>query len=437
MKVVPWLLCSAALVVPSFALADDAPKETPEQAAFRGAYVAKTVKRIHEIVDSGNKVRTPDETTQINLHWGRAMKAIRIREVAQDNNDNAFVGQVDGFLSKLDTQFYDRLLGLASNAPDKPKAPELTAPTGGSSFRLNQTFSCKFANYAGATAHTCGVRQGGHAVWYACGTSGECHINLSSWTFMTTGPAQVVGRAQVDHKFWSDEASVAINLTPSDAPAAPNLEAPVLAAVLTIDKSTPFKFADYPNASKYFCVVRQGSAFVEGTSTTHDCALEVHSRTPTPFHNGFANVSGYVKVNDKWSQHVSREVDLVGEAPLPAAKLDEPTNGQQVAPDQPLTCKFTEYPGASMFRCYLPYGGGCTATAGSRNCSFVVKTHHKDKPIDAGTHSVYVQAYAGRWSPSQTVNVTLTGNAAPISSGSAKPPTPPPPSPSGNKGGAK
>ena len=428
MKLVPWILCGA-LLVPSLANADDGAKETPEQASFRGGYVAKTVKRIHEIADTGNKARTPEENATISVHWGRAMRAIRIRELAQDDGDNATVGRVDGLLARLDTQFYDHLLALSSTAPDKPKAPQLEAPTAGLSVRLNEAFQCKFASYPGATAYSCGVMQPGHPAWFLHSAAPHMGFALGA-TNLTPGHAEVVGRVQVEHTHWTDAVRVGIELTPSDAPPPPRLERPAVAAILGIDKPVTVEFAEYPNATHYLCGIRQGGAYVKMHSgTTRECALDVHSDSPTPFHNGFAWIHGYANVNDKSTMHVTTEVDLTGAPVIPPAHLEAPTAGQTIAPDAPLTCRFAEYPGATAFHCYLMWSRGCIASAPTRSCTFDVKSL-PGHPLKAGPHMMRTQVEVGQqWqSSAAAMNVTLSADAAPAPSSSAHVPPPPPPS---------
>jgi len=431
----PWALCALSLLLPRLAAGEEA-KETAAQAEFRRAYIESTEHRIHAIADANGKARTPEESAQIGHHWARAMKAIRIREVAQDVGDTVYVGKVDAFLARLDAAFYDTLTELAAEAPLRPRAPTIVEPASSATFRVDQPFECRVAEYPGARARICGLRENGRVVWYGCGGTGECRINAAFWRFASPGPAQIVGRVPVD-RVWSNVAEVPIRLAASDAAPAPTLEEPRTGEALPLGKLLTFHFADYPNAAWYACSVRQGGATVStNAKKPNECGFELNSVTSQPFHQGLATVDAFVFTTDgKGSRHVWSDVELVGnDAQLSAPKFQQPVAGQQVAPGQSVTCSFADYPGATRFDCFIPDSGDeCVAVPPTRSCVMVVGNHNERRALAAGPQVVRASAFVDRWSPYAQTSITLTTTIPP-----AAPPGGPPVPPSVlGKGGSR
>lgn len=414
MRGLPWALCALSLLVPQLATAREDTKETPAQAEFRRAYIESTSQRIHAIADANDKARTPEESAQIGRHWVSAMKAIRIREVAQDVGDTACVGKVDAFLGKLDVGFYETLTALAAEAPPRPRAPTFALPAPEATFLLDQPFVCRVADYPGATARICGLRENGRTLWYGCGATGECRISPALWRFGSPGPAQLLARALVN-RLWSDTAERPIRIAPSDAPPAPTLEDPRAEESLPLGKQLMFHFAEYPHGAWYGCAVRQGGAMIStNAQKANGCGFELNSVTQQPFHPGLASVDAFVVTADhKVSQRVWRDVELVGlDVPLAPPTLEQPVAGQQVTPGQPLTCSFADYPGAKEFDCFIANSGDvCIAKPPARSCVMTVKNRRK---LAAGRQMLI--AYVGvdgRWTPDAKIPITLTTTTPP------------------------
>ncbi|HEX7602277.1 MAG TPA: hypothetical protein VF316_11755, partial [Polyangiaceae bacterium] len=128
---------------------DAGPAETPGQKVYRNAYISKTTK--HEVEVTKGHVWTPDVGALENLHWHRAYRALRIRELAEDEKDTAAVARVDAYVVKLDQHFFTSLATLSAAAPSIPPAPTLASPASGASLAVGTAVTIKINPVPGAT----------------------------------------------------------------------------------------------------------------------------------------------------------------------------------------------------------------------------------------------------------------------------------------------
>lgn len=85
-------------------------KEGPDQRKRRKEYVERVRKEIRTIVPKGQLTEQGREL--IRQHWRRSMRTLRVRLLADDENDKAFVARCDAFLAKIDQRLFDQLKGL-------------------------------------------------------------------------------------------------------------------------------------------------------------------------------------------------------------------------------------------------------------------------------------------------------------------------------------
>ena len=106
---------------------------------YAADYKRDTTKHINDVVLKGNKTLTRDEHVAINEHWHLATRALRVREVALGESEQASVARVDAFLKKKDAAFFAHLEELNAKAPVKIvlAPPKIGAPTEGQSMSLD------------------------------------------------------------------------------------------------------------------------------------------------------------------------------------------------------------------------------------------------------------------------------------------------------------
>jgi hypothetical protein len=190
--------------------------ETPDQRDRRHKYVKDTADKTRAIVRKDNKAFTKDEGTLITEHWRRSMRALRIRDVAEDDNDTAVVGRVDTALKKIDDKFFAALTTLNAKAPPRPPTPTLTTPT---SLALSAPFDFKFAPVPGSEKRFCAVWQTlkGHELHHWLTTvkaSDECVLPATDpqHAKFEPGKAHLHSWVMVGGN-WSDMANIDLDLT--------------------------------------------------------------------------------------------------------------------------------------------------------------------------------------------------------------------------------
>ncbi|HLK40519.1 MAG TPA: hypothetical protein VKU41_27390 [Polyangiaceae bacterium] len=226
---------------------DAGPRETAGQREYRLEYVEATVKREREL--TAHKIWTPDMSSASWKHWRRAYRALRIRELAQDDHDDATVARVDGYLKKLTDRFLVVIKDLAASAPEVPPPPTLVAPTAGVALAVGTPVTFKMAAYKDAAHYYCWLWEpGGHywSNWQAStesyGVTPECTIAADDprWSRFHAGKAEFHGRAILsaktsagkDYKVWSEPVKAEFTLTggaapgPSGAPGGPSAQPP-------------------------------------------------------------------------------------------------------------------------------------------------------------------------------------------------------------------
>lgn len=185
---------------------DAGPAETAAQRAFRVEYTNRT--RKHEAEITQGHVWTPDIGALENLHWKRAYKALRIRELAEDDKEAAVVKRTDAFLAKLDKNFYDKLEALAKEAPAVQPPPAISAPAKDAKVALGQPLSIKVAPVAGATHYYVVFWTKGHS-WSnydpakkQFGTTPEITIPPTDpkWSTFSAGKGWIQVRAELPEK---------------------------------------------------------------------------------------------------------------------------------------------------------------------------------------------------------------------------------------------
>jgi hypothetical protein len=216
---------------------DAGPKETPAQRAYRMEYIEGTVAREREITK--HHVWTPEMSTASWKHWRRAYRALRIRELAQDDHDDSAVARVDAYLKKVSDHFLSLLTELTAKAPEIPPPPTLIAPAAGAQLAVGSPVSFKLAPYKDAAQYYCWFWEpGGHywSNWQAAqgagggfGTSPECDLSADDprWSKFHAGKAEFYGRAILmaktstgkDYRMWSEPVKAEFTLTGGAAPA--------------------------------------------------------------------------------------------------------------------------------------------------------------------------------------------------------------------------
>jgi hypothetical protein len=212
---------------------DAGPKETADQRGYRMRYVAETVQREGEIAK--HHVWTPEMSKASWTHWRRAYRALRIRELAQDDGEDAAVARVDAYMKKSTDHFLTLLAELTAKSPEVPGPPTLTSPAAGAALAVGTPVTFKMAPYKDATQYYCWFWQpGGHywSNWQASsesyGTSPECTIpgDDPKWSKFHSGKAEFYGRAIVptktaagkDYKMWSEAVKLEVAVTGGAAP---------------------------------------------------------------------------------------------------------------------------------------------------------------------------------------------------------------------------
>lgn len=213
---------------------DAGPRETTEQRAERLKYVEETRAREREI--TRHRIWTPEMIHASWRHWRRAYRALRVRELAEDDKDDAVVARVDAYLKKATDHFFTVMTDLASKAPEIPPPPTLLAPTAGAQLTVGQPASFKMAPYQGAAHYYCWFWEpSGHSWsnWQAkdehFGDSPECTIAADDprWAKFRSGKAEFYGRAIVpmtfdggkEFRMWSDPVKLEVDVVGGKAPA--------------------------------------------------------------------------------------------------------------------------------------------------------------------------------------------------------------------------
>jgi hypothetical protein len=210
---------------------DAGPPETKEQRAFRIKYLGDTLKHQHDIV--GAHVWTPEMVKASSDHWRRAYRALRIRELAEDDKDTALVGRVDAFLTKIDTHYFALLTDLTSKAPEQPAPPTVMAPADQTEVKIGQPLTFKLTPVKDAWQYTCILYEPGHA-WtnwkssWKWSDTNECTIGADDphWTKFQAGKATFTSRAVlkakstkgVEYRYWSQPATIHLALTGGVSP---------------------------------------------------------------------------------------------------------------------------------------------------------------------------------------------------------------------------
>lgn len=205
------------------------PAETGAQRAYRQRYVADTLKKESALLQ--DLVRTPEVHKASSAHWRRAYRALRIRELAEDDKEPGTVARVDAFLRKIDGHYFAYLAELAPTLPKIPAAPAVTAPAPQASVALGSALAIAATPAAGVTAdeYYCAVYEP-HAGWNnydpkakRYGGAGSCTIGASDprWAKFQPGRAWVsvhtLTHAKspkgVSYDQWSHARHVPITLT--------------------------------------------------------------------------------------------------------------------------------------------------------------------------------------------------------------------------------
>lgn len=212
---------------------DAGPPETAEQKAYRSAYISKTLK--HETETTKGHVWTPDVGAVERRHWKRAYRALRIRELAEDDKDAAAIGRVDAFLTKLDEHFYKALAAAVADAPAIPPPPVVTAPAKGASLAVGTAVTITITPVPGATHYYCLLWGEGKHTWSnydpatkQTGTSNVCTIPAgdAKWAKFENGKANVLVRAETPEKtkkgvaynMWTRTLQIPVTITGGAAP---------------------------------------------------------------------------------------------------------------------------------------------------------------------------------------------------------------------------
>jgi hypothetical protein len=200
---------------------DAGPKETSDQRKFKMDYIMDTMQKIQTVVNKDKKVVTPEEHTLIHDHWRRSMRALRVRELADDDHDAAMIGRVDTFLKKVDTAFFASLTDMNAKAPVKVvlPPPTIASPAPNTAMPVGGAFSFKMAPYKDANAYLCVLTQNDHFWWNhgnakSMSQNGECVLDVAKpeHAKFTAGKAHFIGRALVKG-VWTEPVREDIELT--------------------------------------------------------------------------------------------------------------------------------------------------------------------------------------------------------------------------------
>lgn len=212
---------------------DAGPAETTNQRAYRVAYIEQTLLREREITT--HHVWTPEMSNASSTHWHRVYRALRIRDLAQDDNETATMARVDAYLSRLTDHFLALLQELTAKSPEVPPPPTLVSPTASASLPIGTAVTFKLAPYKDAMHYYCWLWEPGGHYWSnwevsteSFGTSPECTIAADDprWSAFHAGKAEFHGRAILsaksstgkDYKIWSDPVKADFALTGGAAP---------------------------------------------------------------------------------------------------------------------------------------------------------------------------------------------------------------------------
>jgi hypothetical protein len=206
---------------------DAAPPETADQRAERREYVEETVAKEREITK--HHIWTPEMSEASWKHWRRAYRALRVRELAQDDHEEDAVTRVDAFLRRLREHFLAHLTELTTKAPEIPPPPTLLSPAAGAQLAVGTAVSFKMAPYKDAAQYYCWFWEpGGHhwSNWQSgtgFGTSPECDVAADDphWSKFRSGKAEFYGRAIVpaktsagkEYKMWSEPVKLELKVT--------------------------------------------------------------------------------------------------------------------------------------------------------------------------------------------------------------------------------
>ena len=194
---------------------------TAAASPFKEDYLRASSKRIDEVVTKDHKTLTAEEHAAIEDHWRSAMRALRVREIAETEHDAAAVARVDTFLQKLDAAFFARLTDL--NAKAKVHSvlapPKILSPAGGQVVTVGAGLGLQIEPYKEASRYFCAASQGssggGHASALSEGPA--CGLPGSGPMPFKAGRAELVARAFVKG-VWSEPAKVEIELRGAEPP---------------------------------------------------------------------------------------------------------------------------------------------------------------------------------------------------------------------------
>ena len=207
---------------------DAGPMETSDQRKFKLDYIKATSVKVRDIAHKDHKAITKDEHTLINGHWRRAMRALRVRELAEDDHDAKMEQRVDSFLKRTDDKFFDSLTALNAKAPPRPDTPVVASPAAGASVPVAGAFTFKFAPSAGLK-HVCTIVQvvdHQAASWVDFSKTDECVFaaDKPEHAKFKAGPAHLhvwAHQTTPQGEIYSDAANITFELTGAGAAAAP------------------------------------------------------------------------------------------------------------------------------------------------------------------------------------------------------------------------
>jgi hypothetical protein len=91
---------------------------TPEQAEFRDKLVGQQRLFVRDMVRAAGKHISAEERQDIEHHWRRVMRLLRIRELAEQENDAAVVRRADELRDREDEKFVTLMQrGADASAP--------------------------------------------------------------------------------------------------------------------------------------------------------------------------------------------------------------------------------------------------------------------------------------------------------------------------------
>ena len=207
---------------------DAGPMETSEQRKFKSDYIKATTLKVRDIAHKDHKAITKDEHTLINGHWRRAMRALRVRELAEDDHDAKMEQRVDSFLKRTDDKFFDTLTALNAKAPPRPDTPVVVSPLAGGSVPVAGAITFKLAPTAGLK-HVCTLVQvidHQAASWVDFSKTDECVFaaDKPEHAKFKAGPAHLhvwAHQTTPQGEIYSDAANITFELTgAAAAPAA-------------------------------------------------------------------------------------------------------------------------------------------------------------------------------------------------------------------------